>query len=83
TFKNAQTPQSAASVTSGGVNGNIVTDGNGNSTVYLQSATVTDLLNAIDLATGVQTAKVTSGAATLSTATGQSNSTVNTSGQLK
>ncbi|WP_128926738.1 DUF1522 domain-containing protein [Bradyrhizobium guangxiense] len=83
TFKNAQTPQSAASVTSGGVNGNIVTDGSGNSTVYLQSATVTDLLNAIDLATGVQTAKITSGAAVLSTATGQTNSSVSTSGQLK
>ena len=44
TFKNAQTPQSAISVTSGGVSGNIVTDGNGNSTVYIQSATLTDLL---------------------------------------
>ena len=57
TFKNAQTPQSAASVPTGsGVSGNVVTDGNGNSTVYLQSATVADVLNAIDLATGVQTA---------------------------
>jgi flagellin len=83
TFKNAQTPQSAASVTSGGVSGNIVTDGSGNSTVYLQSATVTDVLNAIDLATGVQTATISSGAATLATATGQSNSSVNASGQLK
>jgi flagellin len=83
TFKNAQTPQSAASVTSGGVNGNIVTDGNGNSTVYLQSASVTDVLNAIDLATGVQTATISSGAATLATATGQTASSVNASGQLK
>src|SRR5450755_3099223 len=84
TFKNAQTPQSAASVTSGGVNGNIVTDGNGNSTVYLQSATVTDVLNAIDLATGVQTATITAGgAANLATATGQTNSSISSSGALK
>jgi hypothetical protein len=82
TFKNAQTPQSAASVTSGGVNGNIVTDGNGNSTVYIQSATLTDLLNSIDLATGVKTASIFNGAATLSTTSGQIPSSVNSSGQL-
>jgi hypothetical protein len=82
TFKNAETPQSATSVTSGGVNGNIVTDGNGNSTVYLQSATLTDLLNSIDLATGVKTASIFLGAATLSTTAGQIPSSVNTSGQL-
>jgi flagellin len=82
TFKNAQTPQSAASVTSGGVSGNIVTDGNGNSTVYIQSATLTDLLNAVDLATGVKTASIFSGAAALSTTAGQIPSSVNSSGQL-
>ncbi|MGL3108356.1 DUF1522 domain-containing protein [Bradyrhizobium sp. BR 1432] len=82
TFKNAQTPQSAASVTSGGVSGNILTDGNGNSTVYIQSATLTDLLNAIDLATGVKTASIFNGAATLSTTSGQIPSSVNSSGQL-
>ena len=82
TFKNAQSPQSAASVTSGGVNGNIVTDGNGNSTVYIQSATLTDLLNSIDLATGVKTASIFNGAATLSTTAGQIPSSVNSSGQL-
>ncbi|MHC2785201.1 flagellin [Bradyrhizobium liaoningense] len=82
TFKNAQTPQSAASVTSGGVSGNIVTDGNGNSTVYIQSATLTDLLNSIDLATGVKTASIFNGAATLSTTAGQIPSSVNSSGQL-
>ncbi|MEZ2145379.1 DUF1522 domain-containing protein [Bradyrhizobium sp. DN5] len=82
TFKNAQTPQSAASVTSGGVSGNIVTDGNGNSTVYIQSATLTDLLNAVDLATGVKTASIFNGAATLSTTSGQIPSSVNSSGQL-
>ena len=85
TFKNAQTPQTLASVTSGsGLNGNIVTDGSGNSTVYLQSATVTDVLNAVDLATGVQTATIlASGAANLATATGQTNSSVSSSGALK
>ncbi|CUT14720.1 Flagellar hookassociated protein FliD [Bradyrhizobium sp.] len=82
TFKNAQSPQSALSVTSGGVNGNIVTDGNGNSTVYLQSATLTDLLNSIDLATGVKTASIFNGAATLQTTAGQIPSSVNSSGQL-
>ncbi|MBR0993491.1 DUF1522 domain-containing protein [Bradyrhizobium japonicum] len=83
TFKNAQTPQSAASVATGyGVNGNVVTDGNGNSTVYIQSATLTDLLNAVDLATGVKTANIFNGAATLSTTAGQIPSSVNSSGQL-
>ncbi|MBR0931582.1 DUF1522 domain-containing protein [Bradyrhizobium sp. 62B] len=83
TFKNAQTPQSAASVATGyGVSGNVVTDGNGNSTVYLQSATLTDLLNSIDLATGVKTAGIFNGAATLSTTAGQIPSSVNSSGQL-
>ncbi|MBR0793640.1 DUF1522 domain-containing protein [Bradyrhizobium manausense] len=83
TFKNAQTPQSASSVATGyGVNGNIVTDGNGNSTVYIQSATLTDLLNSIDLATGVKTASLFNGAATLNTTSGQIPSSVNSSGQL-
>ncbi|WP_441237213.1 DUF1522 domain-containing protein [Bradyrhizobium sp. 930_D9_N1_4] len=82
TFKNAETPQTATSVTPGGVNGNIVTDGNGNSTVYLQSATLTDLLNSVDLATGVKTASIFLGSATLSTTAGQIPSSVNTSGQL-
>jgi flagellin len=83
TFKNAQTPLAANVPTGSGVSGNIVTDGNGNSTVYLQAGTVTDVLNAIDLATGVQTASVTSGAATLATASGQTNSSVSPSGALK
>ena len=61
TFKNAPVPGStgAPAVASGfGVSGNVVTDGNGNSTVYLQAGTVADVLNAIDLATGVQTATI-------------------------
>ena len=87
TFKNAPTPGStgAPSVPSGyGASGAVVTDGNGNSTVYLQAGTVNDVLKAIDLATGVQTATVNAnGTATLATATGQTNSSVNASGQLK
>ena len=87
TFKDAATPGTtgAPSVPSGfGASGNVVTDGSGNSTVYLQAATVTDLLKAIDLATGVQTATIgATGTATLATATGQTNSSINASGQLK
>jgi hypothetical protein len=65
TFKNAGTPVAANVPTGSGVNGNIVTDGNGNSTVYLEQGTIADVLNAIDLATGVQTATNATGAATL------------------
>ena len=80
TFKNAATP--AASATHTGITGNVETDGAGNSTVYLQAGTVADVLKAIDLATGVQTAALGVGGATLTTATGQANSTVNSSGVL-
>jgi len=89
TFKNAPVPGSvgAPAVASGfGVSGNVVTDGAGNSTIYLQAGTVADVLNAIDLATGVQTATINAitGAAVLGTASGQTNSSINTSsGQLK
>jgi flagellin len=66
TFQDASSP-SAGNVASGsGVSGGLVTDGNGNSTVFLRSANINDVLNAIDLATGVQAAAISSGAATLS-----------------
>jgi flagellin len=81
TFKNAPAP--AASATHTGINGNIETDGNGNSTVYLQTATVADITNAIDLASGAQVATLAAGGATLAAATGSAASTINTSGQLK
>jgi flagellin-like hook-associated protein FlgL len=80
TFKNAATPTAGASHT--GVTGNIETDGNGNSTVYLQSATINDVLNAIDIATGTQTATLSSSGATLATATGGTKSSI-VSGALK
>jgi flagellin len=66
----------AANVPAGsGFSGNIVTDGNGNSTVYLgtnaaPAATVQDVMDAIDLASGVQKAAITGGTATLSTSSG-------------
>jgi flagellin len=71
TFKDAATPATAAVASGSGVSGNVVTDGSGNSTVYLQSATLADVLNAIDLATGVQTTSNSGGVATLSTASGR------------
>jgi flagellin len=83
TFKNAPAPASSASHPL--VNGSIESDGNGNSTVYLQSATIADVLNAVDLATGVQTIKTNStptSNAVLNTATGDANSSI-LSGALK
>ncbi|MGQ0681875.1 DUF1522 domain-containing protein [Bradyrhizobium sp.] len=76
TFKNAGTPAAANVATGSGVSGNIVTDGSGNSTVYLQQGTIADILNAIDLATGVQTATNAAGTATLATASGQTKSSI-------
>ena len=71
TFKNAAAPLAANVPTGSGVSGNLVTDGNGNSTVYLQGGTIADTLKAIDLATGVQTASNVGGAATVAVAAGQ------------
>ncbi|MDP3074446.1 DUF1522 domain-containing protein, partial [Bradyrhizobium sp.] len=82
TFRNAPTPLAANVASGSGVSGNIVTDGSGNSTVFLQSATITDTLKAIDIATGVRTAVIASGAATVAAATGQTASSVNVSGVI-
>ena len=71
TFKNAAAPLAANVPVGSGVSGNLVTDGSGNSTVYLQGATVADTLKAIDLASGVQTATNVSGTATVAVAPGQ------------
>ena len=71
TFKAGAAPAAAAAPAGSGVSGNIVTDGNGNSTVYLgatatPTATVGIVANAIDLASGVQKTVNAAGAATLS-----------------
>jgi flagellin len=83
TFKNAGTPAAANVPAGSGVVNNVVTDGNGNSTVYLELGTIADVLKAIDLATGVQTAANSSGTATLSTASGATNSSIAPSGALQ
>src|SRR3954469_13296077 len=75
TFKSGSVPAAAAAPAGSGVSGNIVTDGNGNSTIYFgttatPTATVADLTNAIDLASGVQKAVISAGAATLSNSSG-------------
>jgi flagellin len=82
TFKNAPTPATTAVASGSGLSGNVVTDGSGNSTVYLQSATLADVLKAVDLASGVQTATIAAGTATVSTATGATASSI-VSGALK
>jgi flagellin len=80
TFKNGPTPAASASHT--GITGNVETDGNGNSTVYLNSGTIADVLTAIDLATGVQTATLDKAGASLATTAGDTKSSL-VSGALK
>ncbi len=58
-----------------GISGNLITDGNGNTTVYLgttgtPAATVQDLADAIDLASGVKKALISNGGATISHSSG-------------
>jgi len=65
TFNNVAPPLPANVATGSGVSGNLVIDGSGNSTVYLQGATIADTLKAIDLATGVQAASNAGGTATV------------------
>jgi flagellin len=87
TFSATATPSAGAVPAGSGVTtGNVVTDGAGNSTIYLgtgttTTATVGDVLTAIDLASGVQTAVNASGSATL-THVGNTVSTVSTAGEL-
>jgi flagellin len=66
---------------------NVTTDGAGDSTIYLNGggangASISDLLEAVDLATGSQTASISGGAATVTTPTGETASSVNGTGQL-
>jgi flagellin len=83
TFSNAHVPAAAQVPTGSGILNAVQTDGNGNSIVYLQTATVADTLNAIDLASGVQTASNSAGVATFTPATGVTPSSVNANGTLK
>jgi flagellin len=83
TFSNAHVPAAAQVPTGSGILNAVQTDGSGNSIVYLQTATVADTLNAIDLASGVQTATNAAGVATFSQATGVAPSSVNANGTLK
>ena len=70
TFKASDPPTAAGLLAGSGVLGNIVTDTSGNSTIYMgtsntyTSATVGDVLTAIDLASGVKTATIANGIAT-------------------
>src|SRR6476620_9684589 len=77
TFKSGSAPAGSAVPAGSGVFNNVVTDGNGNSTVYLgttpaPTGTVQDLANAIDLASGVQKAVIntTTGVAAFSNSSG-------------
>ena len=85
TFVNASVPLAANLPTGSGTpaGSHLVTDGSGNSTVYLQGGNITDVLSAIDLATGVQTTTNVAGTATLATPAGSTASSVATSGALK
>jgi flagellin len=83
-FKNANPAALNAVPTGSGVsNTNLVNDGAGNSTIFLQGGTIADVLTAIDLATGVETASNSSGTATISTAAGATASTIAANGTLK
>ena len=83
TFSNAHVPAAAQVPTGSGILNAVQTDGNGNSIVYLQTATIADTLNAIDLASGVQTASNSAGVATFTPVAGVTPSSVNANGTLK
>ncbi|MGX4770753.1 DUF1522 domain-containing protein [Bradyrhizobium guangdongense] len=68
TFKNGNAAALGAVPTGSGVfNTNLITDGSGNSTIYLQGGTLQDVLTAIDLATGTKTASISGGVAAIAT----------------
>ena len=84
TFKNANAAALGAIPSGSGVsNTNLVTDGSGNSTIFLQGGTVADVLTAIDLATGTKTATITGTTAAVITAPGATASSVASNGTLK
>ncbi|GJD88643.1 hypothetical protein BHAOGJBA_2163 [Methylobacterium hispanicum] len=79
TFRSGAAPAAADVPAGSGVTtgGQVVTDGSGNSTVYLGSGTITDLLSAIDLASGVRKAAISAGAATVTASSTQTISSIN------
>src|SRR5258707_9629456 len=84
TFKNANAAALNAFPSAPGVrNTNLVTDGNGNSTIFLQGGTVADVLTAIDLATGTKTASISGTTATVTPAAGATASSIASNGTLK
>jgi flagellin-like hook-associated protein FlgL len=84
TFKNGNAAALGAVPTGWGVsNTNLITDGAGNSTIYLQGGKVADVLTAIDLATGSESATIASGVATISTPVGATASSIAANGTLK
>src|SRR6202034_2269055 len=81
TFATGAPPTTATVTADSGVvasNTNVTTDGNGDSTIYLHggAASIGDLLEAVDLATGVKTATISGGAATATLTTGDTAATV-------
>ncbi|TAH67964.1 MAG: DUF1522 domain-containing protein [Rhodopseudomonas palustris] len=81
TFASGDAPGAATLPTGSGVSGQLVTDGKGNSTVYLNSGTVGDVLKAIDVASGVQKVSITGGNATISNSSG-TNAAINGTDQI-
>ncbi|HEY0329269.1 MAG TPA: DUF1522 domain-containing protein [Rhodopseudomonas sp.] len=69
TFKAGAAPAAAGVATGSGVSGNIVTDGSGNSQIYLTGGTVADVLKAVDLASGVAKTVNAAGVATITGST--------------
>ena len=87
TFKTGAPPTTSTVAPGSGVvtgNTNITTDGSGDSTIYLTGggANIGDLLKAVDIATGVDTATISAGAATVALTPGDTASSVNGTGQL-
>ena len=72
TFRTGPAPTTQPTGWGLNASGSIATDGSGNSIVYegtaaAPKATVNDVLSAIDLASGVKTATISAGAATIAT----------------
>ena len=85
TFKAGAAPAAASAPTGYGMDAgaaSVATDGNGNSLIYIgassttSTATVGDVLRAIDLASGVRSSTVASGVATTATNAGQTVSSI-------